>query len=148
MSQPLGVAAWRTTAALTVTAALAVCQSLIQWGVTNTFATLHSDPYHVRTMRERIEPVRERIPITGRVVFLSDVLFTDPNGEATFIAVQYALAPRILLRENSPAAPQSAYGIGIFSEPQDVQEIAARRGMTVEYDCGTVVLFRRLGARP
>jgi len=136
--------AWAVKAAVGALAAIAIYNSLIQFGVTDQFSSLYPDPYQVMGLQARLRPVQERVPWTERVGYFSDVPFTEPAGEAAFSASQYALAPRIVLKEDAKTAGQAKYWLGVFTKEQNFAEKGRERGLVLEQDLGGyVVLYRK-----
>lgn len=141
--------AWRAKAGVAALAAVAAYNALIQFGVTDQFATQLPDPYQVMGLQQRISRAADRVPLQERVVFFSDVSFAEVIGQAAFFGTQYAFAPRIVLRENAPAASQTRFWLGVFSKQENFMQIGADRGLVLEQDLGGyVVLYRKLEARP
>lgn len=136
--------AWWRQAAVAALAAAAVYNALIQFGLSDRFASRFADPYNVMEMQARVSPILDRVPLAGRVGYFSDVPSNVPAGRAAFLAAQYALAPRILVKEGSPGAQQAAYWLGVFLKEQDYAAAGAQRGLLVERDLGGyLILYRR-----
>lgn len=143
---PSGPPAWLRQSAVAVLAVVALYNALIQFGISDRFASRLADPYNVMEMLSRVRPVLERVPLAERVGFFSDVPFDLPAGQAALFAAQYAFAPRILVRENSPAAAKARYWLGVFSQQVNFAQAGAQRGLVLEQDLGGyVILYRREG---
>lgn len=136
--------AWRAKAAVAVLAAVALYNALIQFGVTDQFASQYPDPFQVMGLQARLRPVLERVPAGERVGYFSDAPLSESYGMAAFLAAQHALAPRILLKEDGMTAGQARYWLGIFTKQENFMQKGQERGLLMEQDLGGyVVLYRR-----
>lgn len=136
---------WRAKAAVAAVAVLGAYNALIQFGVTDQFTSRYPDPYHVMELQARLSRVLERVPPQEFVGYFSDVPFTEPAGQAAFNAAQYALAPRIVVKEDSEPARQAKFWIGVFQKQEDFIARGRERGLQFEQDLGGfVILYRRM----
>jgi hypothetical protein len=148
MQQKQGQApAWRAKAVVAALAAVGLYNALIQFGLTDQFAAQLPDPYQVMRLSERIRGVQDRIPVTERVGYFSDVPFTETAGQAAFFATRYALAPRIVVKEDAPASSQARFWLGVFGKQEEFAQKGRERGLVMEQDLGGyVVLYRKAEA--
>ncbi|MGB9611822.1 MAG: hypothetical protein ACPL7M_12685 [Bryobacteraceae bacterium] len=138
---------WRVRAAVVVVAVLAAYNAILQFGLTDQFTSQYPDPYHVMELEARLSRVRDRIPAEERVGYFSDVPFTNPAGQAAFFATQYALAPRIVVKETAKTAGEAKFWIGIFVRQEDFAQRGRERGLELMEDLGGfVVAYRKQGA--
>lgn len=136
-------ALWRA-AAVAALSIVAAYNAVIQFGYADAFAAQTRDPYKVLEMEAKVSRIVDRIPAAERVGYFSDVPFSAPAGQAAFFAAQYALAPRIVVREGVSSAARARYWLGVFAREQDFAQAGARRGLALEQDLGGyVVLYRR-----
>jgi hypothetical protein len=137
--------AWRAKAAVAALAAVSLYNALIQFGLTDQFTSQYPDPYSVMGLQARLSRIFDRIPPGERVGYFSNVPFTEPAGQAAFFAAQYALAPRIVLKEDAKTANQARYWLGIFVKQEDFAQKGRERGLALEQDLGGfVVLYRKM----
>ncbi len=134
---------WWRKVTVSVLASVAVYNALIQFGLSDRFASLRADPFNVMEMQSRVGPILDRIPLTERVGYFSDVPMSVTAGSAAFLAAQHAFAPRILIREDAPAAKQARYWLAVFSKEQDYVAPGAQRGLIMERDLGGYLIFYR-----
>lgn len=139
-------ALWRA-AAVAALSIVAAYNAVIQFGYADAFAAQTRDPYNVLDMEAKVGRIADRIPVSDRVGYFSDVPFSAPAGQAAFFAAQYALAPRILLREDAASAARARYWLAVFAREQDFAQAGAQRGLVLEQDLGGyVILYRRQGS--
>lgn len=101
------------------------------------------DRYGVTAEQERFREAAALLPADAVVGYLSDLPLDEPRGSAAFFAVQYALAPRILV-ELTAAADRVNWVVGNYSRPPDLDDAVSRYNLTLVRDCGRgVILFRR-----
>ncbi len=137
--------AWWQAVAVAALSVVAAYNAVIQFGYADAFASQIRDPYNVQEMESKVSRIADRIPVTERVGYFSEVPFSAPAGQAAFFAAQYALAPRIVVREDAGSAARARYWLAVFAREQDFAQAGARRGLALEQDLGGyVVLYRRL----
>ncbi len=134
---------WRRKVTVAVLASVAVYNALIQFGLSDRFSSLRADPFNVMEMQSRVSPILDRIPLTERVGYFSDVPISVSAGRAAFLAAQHAFAPRLLVREDAPAAKQARYWLAVFSKEQDYVAPGTQRGLVMERDLGAYLIFYR-----
>jgi hypothetical protein len=125
----------RTLAGLGITALLSVYGAIQFYGEQKERNQTQRDPYKLIDQERRFAPVKEIVPPSALVGYVSDVA-TDPT---LMLTAQYALAPRLIVKD-----PSSGWVIGNFARPQDFAAFARTHGLTLvkEFPDG-VVLFRR-----
>jgi len=135
---------WQIKAAVAALSVIALYNALIQFGVTDQFATQYPDPYQVMGLQARLRPVAERVPASERMGYFSDAPLSETYGMAAFLAAQHALAPRILLKEDAKTAGQARYWLGIFTKEENFAQKGQERRLVMEQDLGGyVVLYRK-----
>jgi hypothetical protein len=148
MQDSLSISGSRAAACAIAVASLGALGALLQFGATEKFADEFPDPLRVIRQQERLEPVLVNIPVTGRVGYFSDMSLEDPIGQASFFAVQYAVAPRIAVL---PGARVSAeWWIGSFSKQMDDEAFrkeGAKYGLEFTQSLGNSVGLFHKGAR-
>jgi len=100
------------------------------------------DSFGVAYFQQTLGPALHEVPSGATVAYVSDTALADPRGIAQFFAVQYAIAPRLLVEEARARRPE--WIVGLFAGVPDLSRYAGERGWIVERDLGDgVVLFRR-----
>ena len=136
--------AWQRAAVVAALSVVAAYNAVIQFGYADAFASQVRDPYKVQEMEAKVNGIADQIPVTERVGYFSDVPFSVPAGQAAFFAAQYALAPRIVVKEGAGGAAGARYWLGVFGREQDFAQAGAQRGLVLEKDLGGyVILYRR-----
>jgi hypothetical protein len=131
-------------AAVAALSVVASYNAVIQFGYADAFAAQTRDPYNVLEMEAKASRIADRIPVTEPVGYFSDAPFSAPAGQAAFFAAQYALAPRIVVRDDAGSAARARYWLGVFTREQDFAQAGAQRGLALEQDLGGyVILYRR-----
>ncbi len=125
----------RTLAGLSIIALLSVYGAIQFYGEQTERNQTQRDPYKLVDQERRFAPIRDIVPPSALVGYVSD-LATDPT---LVLTAQYALAPRLIVKN-----PSSGWVIGNFARPQDFEAFGRARGLTLvkEFPDG-VVLFRR-----
>lgn len=137
---------WAVKAVVAALSVIAIYNALVQIVVTDRFTSQFPDPYQVMGLQARLRPVQERVPLTERVGYFSDVPSTEAAGQAAFFGAQYALAPRIVLREDAKTAGQATYWLGVFAQQGDFEAKGRERGLRLEQDLGGYVILYRKAA--
>lgn len=133
--------AWWKLAAVAALGGVSLYNALIQYGLSERFASQFADPYNVMAMQARVASIQDRVPLTERVGYFSDVPFGLPAAQGAFFAAQYALAPRILVKEGAAEAKRARYWLGVFSKEHNFAQIGAERGLVMERDLGGYLIF-------
>ncbi len=117
-------------------------------GTIGTYQSLHAgnthgkDVYRVAAVAARLREPARLLPTNAITGYVSDVPASDPRGGAAFFAVQYAVAPRLLVEAESRSAPD--WIVGYFAGFPDYEALAKSRGWVLVRDFGGgVTLFRR-----
>lgn len=124
----------RTLAAVIAASALGLFGALLQFGVTDQFASQYHDPFGVVRHQDRYVAALARVPATEPVGFFTDLPMTETSSQATYAIAQYGIAPHTLLPEQAATAAQPRYWIGSFSQetkPEEMQREGNRRGLTL-----------------
>jgi hypothetical protein len=124
-------------------AVLAIFAALNSYGIS---ARGYADPFAVARAEARFAPVLERVPPSAQLAYITDLDPSHPAWSAAFMAAQYALAPRQLLRVAGGNSPDLA--VGNFSQPQDYGAVPGAQAYEVTSDLGNgVVLYQRRRSR-
>lgn len=124
---------------------LALLAALDFLGATATADRFYQDPYRIGEHQERLREVAALLPADSVIGFLSDLLLEDTRGAAAFFAVQYALAPRLLVLDKP--AERRQWVLGYFSQSVDLGKTERENGLSVVRTYGAgIVLFRRQAA--
>ena len=100
------------------------------------------DPFGIAYLQRTLGEALNEIPTEAAVAYVSDVPLDDTRGIAQFFAMQYAIAPRLLVQEAKTQRPQ--WIAGVFAIVPNLDRYARERGWTVARDLGGgLVLFRR-----
>jgi hypothetical protein len=128
----------KTIAGVSISALVSLYGALQFYGEQRALNRIQPDPYKLIDQERRFAPIREIIPPDALVGYVSD-LATDST---LLLTAQYALAPRLLVRN-----PSSAWVVGNFARPQNFEAFARARGLILvkEFPDG-VILFRRPGS--
>jgi len=140
----------RALAATCLIAAVALFAALIQYGVTDQFASMYQDPYGVVRHQDRLQAALDGIPAAEPVAFFTDLPMTEGSAQGTYFLTQYGLAPRIVVPEASPKAAKLRYWIGSFSKeikPDELRGLVGSRPLTMIRNISPAsALFVRQGA--
>jgi hypothetical protein len=95
------------------------------------------DPYKIAEVQQRVQALDSYVPPDALLGYVSDAA---PDA-ATVFALQYALAPRLLVQDDQP----HRFVLGNFSVPTDYAEFGRQRGLLVvkEFPRG-LVLYQRM----
>jgi len=100
------------------------------------------DLYGVSAVAARLREPTRLLPANAVTGYVSDVPSDSPRGSAVFFAVQYAVAPRLLVDAGSKASAE--WIIGCFAGFPDYGALAKSREWILVRDLGGgVVVFRR-----
>lgn len=136
----------RLKAAFAAVAFLATGSALNSYFVSERNAAQFPDTYGVERAQVRFSPLIERVPPNAVLAYITDVDPAQPTFAASFLAAQYALAPRLVLGPTSSQKPE--WAVGNFSAQVDYSAAGRARGYDLVSDFGSgVVLFRRSGNR-
>src|SRR5262245_59258479 len=134
---------------LRVRIGVAASAVLSMWGVIEYFGSEKEyqkrsrDPYQVAAQTMRLAGIRAALPEYAVLGYLTDLEPGSIAASTAFNAAQYALAPRILERDVTPAQV-----LGNFSRPADFVALGRQQGLLLERDFQNgVVLFRRGAAK-
>jgi len=128
-----------TTAAILLTAALAVIGAVQYWDAESTYQRQSPDPYRVADQATRLAGIRDAVPANAVLGYLTDLPTEDTPATAMFFAAQYQLAPRLLQKDQSHELV-----LGNFTRPADFAALGRQHGLRLERDFGNgVVLFRK-----
>jgi hypothetical protein len=123
-------------------ALVAVFAALNSYQVSRTYAAQYPDAYGAARAAARIAPLLAQVPVNAELGYITDV---DPSQEAysaAFLAAQYVVAPRTLIRLGAPKRPE--WALGNFARPQDFTAAGAAQGYHLVTDFGNgVILYRR-----
>jgi len=124
----------KTMVGLAVAAALSLYGTLAFYEDQTVRNQNMGDPYHIGDEVQRLAPLNREIPPGTLLGYITDV----DRGQQ-FMAVQYAVAPRLLVD-----APLQDLVLGDFSRALDYAEFGRQHGLTLakEFPLGAV-LFRR-----
>jgi hypothetical protein len=133
---------FRVIAGVLIAALIALAASLETAQFVRQYNREYKDPYQIKKQDARFQGLKAILPPDPVLGYVSDKQQSDPQGAAMFFGAQYALAPRILVREPGPR--QNQYVIGNFTRLSDFSEVARLLGMKLKADLGDgVVLFER-----
>jgi len=119
---------------------LAIFAALNAYQVSSTYAREFPDAFGVARAEARFAPVIARIPANARLGYITDLDRSHKAFASSILAVQYALAPRLLTEASAE------WAVGNFAQPGDFQAAGARAGYILDTDFGNgVVLYRRKG---
>lgn len=97
------------------------------------------DDFRIGDLRERFQVLDNAVPPNTLLGYVSD----RPPDEATIFGLEYAIAPRMLVKDNVP----HRFVVGNFFQPADYAEFGRTRGLTVvrEFPRGVVLYERQSG---
>jgi hypothetical protein len=96
------------------------------------------DPYKVAQQVKRFEQVAAIVPKDAELGYVTDAQTGSVIESAMFLGAQYALAPRLLMKDPAKATQV----LGNFSRPGDFAAFGSSRGLRIQQDFGHgVVLF-------
>jgi hypothetical protein len=125
-----------------VVAALSIFTVLDSIQATKTWAQEYPDTYGAARGDIRFAPLLARVATDAKLGYITDLETTNEAYSATFLAAQYAIAPRQLLTINPQARPE--WALGNFTKPIDFASAGAAQGYDISMDFGNgVILFRR-----
>ncbi len=136
------IRAWLGIGAVTL---LSLWASLEYYTMVASYDRSYRDVYRIGVHLERWAEVRNLVPEDAVVGYLSDLRHEDAAGAATFLATQYALAPRLLV-DLKPGRPVR-WVVGAFSRPPDLQKTQADHGLRLARDFGDGRALFEKGAR-
>ena len=91
----------------------------------------------------RMHDLAAQLPAGEIVGYLSDLPTNEHAGDTAIHAVQYVLAPRIVVVDMR-YRPSVKWVIGNFGRPGDFARLGQERGLRLFHDFGNgVVLYRR-----
>lgn len=125
------IRAWLGVGAVTL---LALWAGLDYYRLTASYNRDYQDVYRIGVHVERWEDVRALAPADAMVGYVSDLKHEDPAGAATFLATQYALAPRLLVYLKP--GRKVRWVVGAFSKAPDFQKVQADHGLRLVRDFG------------
>lgn len=112
------------------------------WSVTHRFNRDYPDLYGMELHEQRLQPVRDELPADAIVGFVSDLPLDSLDGQTLFFAAQYALAPRVVVTNDSKY--QADLILGYYARRVQPEAEAVNLGMKVYRDYGGgVVLYER-----
>ena len=101
------------------------------------------DAYGFARTKSRIGDLDRNIPSAEIVGYLSDLPTTEHKGGMALQAVQYSLAPRMVV--DLKDHPNARWVIGNFNQPGDFAGEGAARGLRLVEDLGNgIVLYQRV----
>jgi hypothetical protein len=131
-------------AVLCVVALLAIYGSLNSYQTSVENARQFPDAYGADRARERFRGVIEKIPANAELGYFTDIDPAQTAYVSTFLAAQYALAPRLVEFLDDKAKPE--FAVGNFSRAGDFKGMGEARGYELMTDFGNgVVLYKRHG---
>lgn len=99
------------------------------------------DVYGFQSAKSRVADLRRNLPPDAVFGYLSDLPTSEHAGGMARQAVQYALAPRLVLEGIDPKT--TGWVIGNFAQPGDYTRAGAERGLRLVRDFGNgVVLYQ------
>ena len=120
-------------------AVLSLFAAMEHYRTTALFNERRPDLYRIGFQEPRFREVLKDIPEDAVVGYVSDLPFEDIRGSTAFFGAQYALAPRIVVDSDHPAAVDLVLGnftpAGERPEPEGMHVVR-------EYDDG-VILYRK-----
>jgi hypothetical protein len=121
---------------------LGVFGALNSYQVSRGYSEQFPDAYGGARAELRFAPLAARTAPDAQLGYFTDL---DPSGTAyaaAYLAAQYALAPRLLLRVDAQTRPE--WAVGNFAQSRDYTQAGDARGYGLVADLGNgVVLFQR-----
>lgn len=136
---------WRGKAVVGLVIVLAIFATLESYKVSRTLAVQSPDTYGVRAAAARFAPLLDKLPREAVVAYMTD-LEDGAQEHGTFLAVQYAVAPRLLVRAGK--GPQRDWAIGNFYRAADFAIAGSKLGYELIEDAGQGVVLYRRKAKP
>lgn len=137
------------TYSLRVRFGVAAAVALSMWGVVEYFGfeaawqKQSRDPYQIAAQVSRLAGVAAAVPDSAVLGYTTDLEPGSVAALSTFSAAQYALAPRLILRDTAQALV-----LGNFARPADYAAVGRPLGLLVEREFQNgVVLFRKESAK-
>lgn len=101
------------------------------------------DAFGVEGARMRMHEIAAQLPAGEIVGYVSDLPTNEHAGDTAIHAVQYVLAPRIIVVDMRHRPP-AKWVIGNFARPADFVRLGQERGLRLFRDFGNgVVLYQR-----
>lgn len=125
----------RTVVGLVVASVLSLYAMLSFYGDQSDRNRAQPDPYQVATQKDRFDGLKGEMRSPLVIGYVTDV----PFQSGIFLAVQYVLAPLLLVDNPGPD-----WVVGDFSKPMDYADFGRARRLTLVKDFSNgVVLFKK-----
>jgi len=126
---------------------------LALWGVLGYFGSEGSyqeqnrDPFQIAAQSARLEGFREAVAEDAILGYLTDAAPGSEVSDSMFMAAQYTLAPRLVVKETNDKKTNYQQVLGNFTRPADFAEIGRQHGLSLQRDFGNGVVLYRSDAR-
>jgi hypothetical protein len=110
------------------------------------WAEQYPDAYGAARADVRFAPLLARMATGAQLGYFTDLPPDNQAYSAAFLAAQYAVAPRQLLRISPQTQPE--WAVGNFTKVTDFASVGAAQGYEISMDFGNgVILFHRTSTR-